>query len=168
VEHGGDINACDRDGDTPLLRFLRTRNINLNRQSDLDIVEFLLRLGADVTKSCDGKSSAFELVVKRGFAENIVDLLRRFHPAKLSRVRLSGPVQQFAWYFETTKAATLSQAIGAVGLSEKANPRNISVLRDDPKTGLKEERGYDLVAIRLKNAPDVPLRDGDKIIVAER
>jgi len=168
VEHGGDINACDRDGDSPLLRLLQTRNIGLNQASDYNFTEFMLRLGADVTKSCDGKPSPFEFAIKRGFAENIVDLLRRFHPAKLSRVRLSGPVQQFAWYFETTKAATLSQAIGAVGLGEKANPRNISVLRDDPKTGLKEQRGYDLVAIRLKDAPDVPLRDGDKIIVAER
>jgi ankyrin repeat protein len=169
VEHGGDINACSHDGDTPLLRFLQTRNMSIGYSpSEFNFIEFMVRLGADVTKTCNGKPSAFEFAVKRGFSDNYVDLLRRFHPAQLSHVRFSGPVQQYTWYFETAKGATLSQAIAAIGLGEKANPRNISVLRDDPKTGLKEQRGYDLVAIRLKDSQDVPLRDGDKIIVAER
>jgi hypothetical protein len=72
------------------------------------------------------------------------------------------------WYWEADKTTTLSEALARVGLQERANPRKISLLRDDPNTGLKGETAYDLVAIRTKRAPDVPLTDGDKIIVAER
>jgi ankyrin repeat protein len=160
LDKGGDINACATEGDTPLHKALKGSG-NMN-----PTLQILLDRGADVTKSCGGKQSPFDFARVRHAGQ--AEWFRKYHPKKLARVDLNGPVEEGVWYWEANQKQTLSQVIAAVGLREKANPRNIRILRDDPETRLKEELHFDLMAIREKRSPDVPLQDKDKIIVAER
>jgi ankyrin repeat protein len=156
LDNSGDVNACDNTGDTPLHKALKA----LKQPT----IRTLLDRGADVTKRCEGKLSAFDYA---RIYDRSPEVLRRYHPKKLARVDVSGAAERL-WYWEADQKQTLSQVIAAVGLTEKANPRQIRILRDDPETRLKRELQFDLEAIREKRSPDVPVQDKDKIIVAER
>jgi ankyrin repeat protein len=166
LKYGADVNACNGDGQTPLHALLSESGIAEDDKNKG--VQFLLEHGADMTQKCDGKPSAFEYGARYNSSSRTLELLQKYYPKKLARINLSGPVNASIWFWEADQKKTLSDLFAALQLYEKANPRKISVLRDDPNTGLKGETAYDLVAIRTKQAPDVPLRDGDKIIVAER
>ncbi len=163
VKHGADVNACDKYASTPL------HNV-LSRASEYkrDAVRFLLEHGADVTKTCDGNQSPFDYGTRYNTTEEIVEMLRKHHPKKLAKISLRGPVGASVWFSNAGETKTLSQVFKSVGLSEKADPRQIKILRNDPVTGLLREMTYDLEAIRENRAKDVPVQDGDKIIVAER
>jgi ankyrin repeat protein len=162
---GADINACTAAGATPLLTFIGNRSIN--KPDQFATVEFLLKAGADVVKKCGRELSPFEWALGSNNPK-LTELLRKYHPTKLASVNLEGLVRQHVWFWEADKRATLSQALAAVGLYEKADPTLITILRDDPNTGLKKRFVYNLEAIREKRNPDVPLQDGDKIIVPSR
>jgi ankyrin repeat protein len=164
LDKGGDVNACDNHGDTPLHKALRA--VSGNSEQKPAMLRILLDRAADVTKRCDGQPSPFELARVRNNSQ--VELLREYHPKKLARVDVSGPVGERLWYWEANQKQTLSQVMAAVGLTERANPRQIRILRDDPETRLKRELQFDLEAIREKRVPDAPVQDKDKIIVAER
>ena len=164
LERGGDINACDKNGKTPLHKALSGRHGGI--QEATKAMRILLDRGADVTKSCDGQPSPFDYA--RINDQRYVELLQKYHPKKLARVDLTGPVRETLWFWEANQKQTLSQVIAAVGLKEKANPGDIRILRDNPRTGFKEELPHNLAAIRAGSAQDVAVKDKDKVIVAER
>lgn len=159
---GAEINACTAAGDTPLRKLIRTANI----KEQFAAVEFLLKTGADILKKCGRELSPFEEALARH--PKLAELLRKYYPQKLAIVNLEGLFRQQVWFWQADKQATLSQAVAAVGLFENADPTRISILRDDPNTGLKKRFVHDLEAIREKRVADVPLQDGDKIIVPSR
>jgi hypothetical protein len=167
VQSGADLNACARNGDTPLRKMIRARNFN--RPQEFAGVEFLLKLGVDVTKSCDGNTSALEVAMIYK-ASWLVDLLRKHHPKKLAVVTIEGPAAKPGWFWEADKTVTLSEAIAAVGLKDAADPTRITILRNDPDTGLTKSERHNLVMIREKfdGIKDPPLKHDDKITVAVR
>jgi ankyrin repeat protein len=162
VNSGGDVNACTSGGDTPLRKIMRVRNINVAKE--MAAVEFLLKLGASVVKKCDGHSSPFETALTKR-SPKLTDLLRKYHPTKLASVNLGGAFKEQVWFWEAEKPVTLSQAVAAVGLEDKADPNKITLWRHDPAVGVKKREVYNLDLIRQRVIQDVPLRDGDELFV---
>lgn len=167
VKAGADINACTRGGDTPLRTIIRTRGID--QPKEFAAIQFLLNLGADVTKSCDGNSSALEVALTYK-SSGLVDLFRKHHSKKLAVVTFEGPVAKPGWFWEADKTVTLSEAIAAVGLQDTADPTRITILRSDRDTGLTKGERHNLIFIREKfdGIKDPPLKHGDKITVGVR
>lgn len=154
VQRGADVNACGRDGDTPLRRAIHTLN---NKPT----IELLLKLGADIIKSCEGHATPLELAMIRQ-ARDLADLLRKHHPKKLAVATFDGAVVKPSWFWEADKPATLSEAIDAVGLNDTADLTQVSIGRGS--SGYR----HNLVAIREKRTEDVPLKHGDRIHVPAR
>ena len=165
VQRGADINACTERGDTPLRQAIRTRNVNMPQE--YAAVEFLLKLGASVTKKCGEQPSPLQLAIS-GNNRDLIELFRKHHPKKLALVTFQGPVREHAWFWEADQPATLSQAIEAVGLKDTADPTRITILRHEPRVGVPMPHTHNLVAILGKAAPDVPLKHGDKITIPFR
>ncbi len=163
VQNGADVNACTSIGDTPLRRIMRVRNVNLAKE--LGAIELLLKLGASVVKKCDGNSSPFEAAL-RSRNPNLLELLRKYHPTKLASIALDGAFKEQVWFWEADKPKTLSQAVAAVGLHDKADPTRITLWRYDTAAGVKKREVYNLDLIRQTGgAHDVQLQDGDELVV---
>jgi hypothetical protein len=170
VQRGADVNACGENGGTPLHRSIRAPVYSQSHQ--LASVALLLKAGADILKRCDNHLSAFEEAVLKEKqsppgTSGLVDLFRKHYPKKLAAATFDGAVVKPVWVWEADKPATLSEAIDAVGLKDTADLTRVTIMRNNPDTGVRGER-YNLVAIREKGLPDVPLKHGDKITVAVR
>jgi cytohesin len=163
VQRGADVNACTSVGDTPLRKIMRVRNVNLAKE--FAAVEFLLKLGASVVQKCDGHPSAFETAL-RARNPNLLQLLRKYHPTKLSSITLEGAFKEPVWFWEADKPVTLSQAVAVVGLQDKADPARITLWRYSPAAGVKKRGDHNLEVIRQRGgAHDVQLQDGDELFV---
>ncbi len=170
VQKGADINTCGDNGQTPLHRTLRAPVAHQSHQ--LATVEFMLKRGADMLKRCDNHLSAFEEAVLREKqappgASWLVDLFRKHYPKKLAAATFDGEVVRPVWFWEADKPVTLSEAIEAVGLKDTADLTRVTIMRNNPDTGVRGER-HNLALIREKQTSDVPLKHGDKITVAVR
>jgi ankyrin repeat protein len=163
VKSGADVNACTSSGETPLRGIMRVRNMNMAKE--FAAVEFLLKLGASVVKKCDGHSSPFESAL-RSRNPNLLQLLRKYHPTKLASISLDGAFKEQVWFWEADKPTTLSQAVAAVGLLDKADPTRITLWRYSSAAGVKKSEVYNLDLIRQRGgAHDVQLQDGDELVV---
>jgi cytohesin len=154
VRSGADINACGRNNETPLHRAVEQLN-------NTATVQLLLKLGADIIRSCDGSPTPLERAMIRQDRDS-ANLLREHYPKKLAVATFQGEVLRPAWSWEADKPVTLSEAIHAIGLKDTADLTRVGVGRGSAG-GF-----YNLAAIREKKAEDVPLKHGDRIHVPAR
>ena len=165
VQKGADINACGKDGETPLHKPMRIPSQSSDSQR-FATIELLLKLGADILKSCDERPNPLEQAM---IHQNrpVADIFRKHYPKKLAVVTFDGAVVKPALVWEADKPVTLSEAMDAVGLKDTADLTRIALARTTPDTGSMGYR-HNLVAIREKKTADVPLKHGDKITVPVR